>query len=255
MHHGSIEVDHLMADSLDEMVQWCASNPSPIDLVVLGITSCEGTNCDQAVQELLTARNISFITDCSQLSGLTAQAAFEKGKLPGGGAIFATFDCWEANYDPAVACSGFGSTDVAMEPRAHGGSLGRAEISDAMAKADDLSLNSSEALSYTCYKDSDTRDFPVQRMVDYINKTVLAGPPSDGQLYTVQCLWQESASSVTVGELHGSTLLDDESRSELNNMVNDMITKREIDPTRLNMVEVNNICDGGADLLATLRKL
>lgn len=52
-----------------------------------------------------------------------------------------------------------------------------------------------------------------------------------------------------------STLLDDETRSGLNDMVNDMVLKKEIEVNKLNMVEVNNICDGGTQLLATLRAI
>ena len=61
--------------------------------------------------------------------------------------------------------------------------------------------------------------------------------------------------SVAVGELHGSTLLDDESRSGLNMMVTDLISKKEIDTSRLNMIEVNNVCNNGLELLAALRAI
>ena len=35
-------------------------------------------------------------------------------------------------------------------------------------------------------------------------KVLAAGPPPDGQLYTVQALWEETAASVEIGTLHGS---------------------------------------------------
>ena len=94
-------------------------------------------------------------------------------------------------------------------------------------------------------------------MKSYIQKVVAAGAPADGQLYTVQAIWQESAASVTVGELHGSNLLEDESRSALNSMVASMIQDASElpDVSQLNMVEVNNVCDGGAELLSVLRAI
>jgi len=125
----------------------------------------------------------------------------------------------------------------------------------AQAVADAHRMNRSEALAYTCYSDSSTRGLPVNRMNGYINKTVMAGPPADGRLYTIQALWQETVASVTVGELHGSTLLDDESRSALNQMVTNFVSNQVIETKRLNMVEINNVCDGGADLLAALRQI
>jgi len=254
MHHGDITVDHPMADSLDEMVSWCAANGTdPADLVVLGITDCEGTDCVEAVTKLLKARNIPHISDCSQLNNVTVSDAFTHSGLPGGGAILAIFNCWEEHYDPSVACSGFGSTEEAT-PGAHE-LLGRAAVAQATAKAHNLQNQTEESATYSCYSDSSSRDFPVNRMVKYINSTAQGGPPTDGQLYTVQCLWQESASSITVGELHGSTLLDDESRSGLNLMVTDLIKKKEIDTSRLNMIEVNNVCNNGLELLAALRAI
>ena len=92
-------------------------------------------------------------------------------------------------------------------------------------------------------------------MWKYVDGVVAGGPPADGQPYTVQCLWEETTNSVVVGELHGSTLLDDESRSGLNALVTARIRSGQIDTSRLNLVEVNNVCDGGLELLAALRDI
>lgn len=241
MHHGGVTIDHEMGDSLDEMVTWAAANGTAVeDLVVLGITDCDGSGCVAAAQALLSARNITYVTDCAELKGLTVAAAFAKAKLPGGGAVLATFDCWEENYDPSVACSGFGST-------ARSSITGIAP--EAQAAAD-------EGLEYTCYNESSTKAFPINRMKTYMKKVVSAGPPSDGSLYTVQCIWQESAASVAVGELHGSTLLGDESRSGLNSMVRSMVADGSIgNVSKINFLEVNNVCDGGSQLLMQLRAI
>jgi len=69
----------------------------------------------------------------------------------------------------------------------------------------------------------------------------------------VQALWEESTDSVVVGELHGSTLLDDERRSGLNGLLAERVTSGVWDVSRINMVEVNNVCDGGNALLSALR--
>jgi len=249
MHHGGVTIDHPMADSLDEMVNWCAANGTdPSDLVVLGITDCEGSECVDAVKQLLTARSITYISDCSQLSGVTVSDIYNRTTLPGGGAILAIFDCWQENYDPSVACSGFGDKESTQK-------LDSAGVAQAVSAAHQMNQTAAAGFTYSCYRDSSSKAFPLNRMVKYINNTVTAGPPENGQLYTVQCLWQETASSVTVGELHGSTLLDDESRSGLNSLVTGMITQNQIDTSRLNMMEVNNICDGGLELLAALRSI
>jgi hypothetical protein len=94
MHHGSVTVDHPMSDSLDEMVSWCSTNVFSEDLVVIGVTDCEGDGCIDGVEALLLERNITWVSDCSTLDGMTAAEAFQLGKLPGGGGMIAINSCW-----------------------------------------------------------------------------------------------------------------------------------------------------------------
>jgi len=61
---------------------------------------------------------------------------------------------------------------------------------------------------------------------------------------------------VEVGALHASSLLNEEARSKLNKMSSTMISNGEIpDPSKINLWEVNNVCEGGLDLLTTLRNI
>lgn len=248
MHHGDVVIEHSMGDALDAMLAWARANgsdPSGADLIVLGITDCAaddgltGADCVAATRRELDARGIAHVSDCAELAGLSVAAAFERGRLPGqGGAILAIFDCWEQNYDPSVACSGFG-----------GSSDGDAEVQHP-ADGDD-------GLTYTCYGDSASRDIPLRSMWAYLNRTAAAGPPTDGRLWATQALWQESAESVVVGELHGSSLLQDEQRSRLNSLLAQSIASGAWPPDPqqpLNLVEVNNVCDAGEELLYALRK-
>ena len=234
MHHAAVTVEHAMGAALDEMVGWAAQhNPdgSADDLVVIGITDCDGgAACTAAAQKELSARNITYVTDCAELKGLTAAAAAKKGALPGGGALLATFDCWVMNYEPRVACSGFGTK----------------------AAAD---LDSPDSVSYSCYNTSKTKAFPLDRMWQYLANVSTAGPPQNGELYTAQALWQETDASVVLGELAGSSLLGDESRAQLNAQLAARIAGGQWDASRLNFVEVNNVCDGGPGLLAALRTI
>ena len=160
-HHGSVTIEVEVGSMFDEVVQWAASSsssasPAADDLVVIGITDC-GSACD-AVKDLLTARNITYVTSCADLKPLTAATATAHSKLPGGGSVMAIFDCWQENYVPANACSGYGSTTAAASPDV--ASLGVASAG----------VTSPDALAYTCYNDSHTKAFPVKRMTDYIDK-------------------------------------------------------------------------------------
>lgn len=93
----------------------------------------------------------------------------------------------------------------------------------------------------------------MQRLWDHVDSVLRAGPPANGQLYTLQCLWQESDESVVIGELHDSSLLGDEERSGLNAALTQRIRSGALNTSRIGIVEVNNVCHGGLDLLAALR--
>lgn len=228
-------VKHEVTRMLDEVVRWAASHADGAsDLVLLGVTEVGAVKSD--VQDMLSARNITYYTDCASLKGLTVLDAMEKAKLPVGGHVMAIFDCWEPNYDPSVACSGF--FDV------HGQEV-------AWSQAD---KDFPAAEVYTCYNDSSTKQFPINRMFAYIDKVLAAGPPSDGRPYALQALWQETDASVVLGELHGSSLLADEARSGLNRLLADRVRAGAMDVRRLGLLEVNDVCDYSNELIAAIRE-
>jgi hypothetical protein len=71
-------------------------------------------------------------------------------------------------------------------------------------------------------------------------------------LYQAQALWEESTASVVIGELHLSSLLNDEVKSEMNKMVAGYI--RDGRWANINQIELNNVCDAGPDVLAALQE-
>ena len=64
-----------------------------------------------------------------------------------------------------------------------------------------------------------------------------------------------AADSVVIGELHGSSLLSDETRSTLNALVTARIQSGAVDASSMNFVEINNVCDGGKELHDILKSL
>ena len=135
--------------------------------------------------------------------------------------ILAIFDCWSEHYEPAVTCSGYQDLLPSQHmPHASPAEtkpfLSHSELQHAVQSAHNISAGGSVPDVYTCYNDSSTKEFPLERMWSYLDNVTLAGPPSDGRLYTAQGIWQESATTVIIGEAEGSTLLLDETRSGLN---------------------------------------
>eukprot|EP00466_Bigelowiella_natans_P004552 jgi/Bigna1/42626/e_gw1.66.33.1 len=84
---------------------------------------------------------------------------------------------------------------------------------------------------------------------NYMNRTT-ADLPAEGRLSMVQAHWQENADTVIAGTLLGSSLLKDEERSKTIREV----TEKLVDFPHINLIEVNNVCDGGNELLMKLRE-
>ncbi|KAL1503614.1 hypothetical protein AB1Y20_012091 [Prymnesium parvum] len=239
-HHGKVVVPHSLPSALDEVVEWANANArNASDLVLIHATFCAGTGCDEALSAAFAARNVAYITQCSELQGLTVAEAAARGKLPGGGYVLAVKDCLVSHYQPDVACSGY---------------ISETAVNGTFAAAEQQVVESSLPSFYNCHASSSSRDFPLNRMWSYLSDVSKAGPPADGLLYSHQALWQETDASVAVGVALFSSLLDDEKRSTLNSLLEQRVTQKKWDVTRANLIEVNNVCDGGTALLAALRK-
>jgi len=255
MHHSSILVKHNMSGAVDEIVEWVGLNHNGArDLVILGITDCDGGSaCNTAVEKLLGTHNITIVT-VADLASMTAQDAVERGRLANGGALLACESCWQENYESYVTCSGFGSGSGNVDS---GDDLTLESSSTTLTKSNtnanvNANANAVESLTYSCYTDSSNKAIPLDRMWQYLNNISKAGPPEDGRLYTAQALWQESSAAVAIGTLHGSNLLKDESKSSLNALLAQRITAGQWNVSNINMVEINNVCDGGNNLKKVL---
>lgn len=219
-HHGSIKVDTSVKDAMQEILVWASKNGNAVeDMIVLAVTDCDGGDaCIQALSDIFQLLKVPFIQDCSQLKGMNVSQAAALAKQVKGGRIFAMNSCWSEHFDDSISCSGV--------------------------------QNGNE---YCCYEDS--KALPFNKMWKYLDLVSAEGPPPDGLMYTHQALWQETTDSVAIGELHLSSLLLDESRSTLNALVTERIKNKTLDSSRINMVEINNVCDGGLALLEVLRDL
>ena len=106
--------------------------------------------------------------------------------------------------------------------------------------------------TYSCWDDSSTKSTPVDQMTAYMDKITKEGSDGSTPFYQIQALWEESTASVVIGELHLSSLVNDEEKSKLNALMTSYIEADRFE--NLNYVEVNNVCDGGVELKAALDK-
>jgi len=98
------------------------------------------------------------------------------------------------------------------------------------------------------------KNVPFDRMKEYAMSTIHLGPPANGNLWQVQALWQETGDSVTVGVKNGKSLLEEESLSNLNHLSAAWLKSNNyFYLEKVNMWEVNNVCNGGLEILQVFR--
>eukprot|EP01046_Picozoa_sp_COSAG06_P117883 COSAG06_NODE_64993_length_258_cov_0.641509_1_plen_86_part_11 len=73
---------------------------------------------------------------------------------------------------------------------------------------------------------------------------------SNSSFWQAQAIWQEGADSVVIGTLRNSSLLKDEAESQLNSELAKQVRAGRW--PQLNFLEVNNVCDGGPQLLQAI---
>lgn len=260
MHHGAIHIKTNFADAMKDVTGW--ANAHPGELVLLLHSHCDAEkpetvdSCNlKAVQAYKTA-GIPLLA-CQDISKATLGSALEQGRLAGNGSVLAAVNCVDEEYDPSIKCYGDlvleegGSRDAAEVLRGQA-AVGSVELAALEAAERPLSATKPRGDSFACYEsDSDKAFTPLWNYMDKLCNT--QSPPFAGvnRLWMAQAHWQYDTSSVAQGVLHGSCILKDESKSEVNLQLAQKI--RNGDLKHINLLEVDYVCDHGLDIFDALR--
>jgi hypothetical protein len=214
-HHGGVTVYKPMEESVQEILKWTAANP--IDLIILYISHPDGDNCYEQVSHLLSKYGVYQLSDCSKINSLTYEGAL---KLAGSNRLFAIFDCTEENFDENINCYG---------------------------------------KDFVCYDDpswgpTNTSSVPFSHLSTHLQAITAKDPTTDykNMLWMAQAHWQSSAETITLGTLHRSSLVLDESRSEINLWVQKQVEAGAF--SHLNFLELDQVCDNGPAIYTALKK-
>lgn len=227
-HHGSVQVPVLSRDSTEDIISWLAQPAHSDELVLLYLShfqadgetdTQESQRCIDATATLLKDMGIASIGyggDCSPLATLTVSEAVSRGHLPSGGSLLAVFDCVNENFNPKVNCWGMNGIH-----------------------------------EYSCY--GKNRDVAWGAMQSYVNSTAIPLATPADNLWMLQAHWQSSDESVPLGDLHHSSVLKDEKEAGVNAWLAQTLRDRALPFETLNLVELDNVCDGGLEVLAALQ--
>jgi len=90
-------------------------------------------------------------------------------------------------------------------------------------------------------------EIPWNNLESYLTAS---SPSSQGNLWINQAHWQYDTDSIVAGMILGSSIIQDNSKSDVNRRVARMIANGRF--KQINFLEVDKICDGGAELQQAL---
>ena len=216
-HHGGFKIYKPMEETVMEVMKWCHEHSD--DLIIFYISHYDGdSGCETAAKALFDRLKIKTIQDCGDLSSLSYTEAKVQAALPGGGSLLAIFDCTDEYYDSTINCYGN---------------------------------------DFVCYNDSwpqNTSYIPFDHMTSYLQNTTNTDPTSHSvNMWMTQAHWQSSAETVILGTLHNSSLLLDESRSNMNKWIESAIYSKSF--KYLNFLELDHVCDNGPAIYEAIKRV
>ena len=267
--HGPVFIAHAMRAAAAEVAAWADAHAAEAEdaLALLVVADCGG-DCAAAAAAAFAAEGVPVLQGadgCAAASDLTLGAAMAAAAMPGGGHALALLACPSApvnTYDDRLSCTGFFNVSE--------GEAFEAEVSDCLAAPSLPELLACvEALvgiadvpdHFACYTDGSGRNesVPFARLLAWNANATAAPPPSApgqrGLLVSVQGCWAQNVQSTILSFLHDSSLLLDDTRSDFNAQALlawiDAGNATHAPPLRyLNLVGMNNVCDGAGPALA-----
>jgi len=243
-HHGAVDINVGVAHLLSEVKAWQVQNPN--ELVLVYGSHCSGEKCPEMFMEVLAAAGIPLLK-CSEIEQLTLGSALEIGS------ILAVDGCVKENYDPSISC--YKELASAAGAEAQLGAVPRQSQkggSEDETSGKGVSVQKPNELVDSCHGSSSEKFFHAL----WASLAAVSDGRGKNQpfLWMAQAHWQYNAPSIVQGTVIGSCILKDESETGVNARLAEKITSGEF--PHLNLLEVDNVCDGdgsGQKLLAALR--
>jgi len=231
LHHGPIGIEFPLQEAFSEVLVWTSNHTE--ELVLLVFDRPDGEGCLSAVVSLLSDMRIAQLVP-SDLPGLTLEEAKRRARHPSsGGLVLALPYGSKNNYDPSITCYGTGrSTPKGAPPSA--------EITPAQWWQ-----------HWSCY-DPLNKAYAYDPLWRQVETTSASVPADNGELWMIQAHWQTDKQSIELGVLHKSSVVKDTALSQVN-----QLTAHRLSNTTyfkyMNLLEVDDVCNGGLQLLAALR--
>ena len=221
--HGDYTVTEVTFDSaINDALEWHALNP---DEIVMLIPSHLDEDVAELVAQSLYALNIPVV-ECDSLRGVSVSSAISTA----GSTLFAFFgdDCTDSNYNS----------------------------NDLVYCRDETDIGDDDTGYFTPYQSCTKKEWtqpPFTSLFDYTLENAVEGSNNNNNLFQIQGIWQISHDQVEMGVKSGSTLLKDNTKSDVNLFHADNVFNNLYDTYDLNLFSIDNVGHGGLELATNLR--
>jgi len=216
-HHGSTKVKKLMSDSISELKDWIQNNEE--EMIVLYLSHFDGDDeYDDYVEGASKSATIKLlqrenIKYITDCNLLTSISVMDTYKLG------------QLNSNSGAIIG----------------------IINCVNENYVSSINCYD-WDYTCY--GHNSDIPWNQLKNYtFNSTDAYHSES---LYMTQVHWQSDSTSVTLGNLHLSSVIEDEQKSGVNQWLLEQINSKAL--KYINILEIDNVCNFGLDIYNSLNE-
>eukprot|EP01038_Epipyxis_sp_PR26KG_P005315 gene5315-7379_t len=217
-HHGPIVVYKKMDDTIQEILRWTEENPT--ELIIISLSHCvdERFNnnyyADSCHTQMQQLLNQYNIHLITNNDCSPLDTMTMESALSKGN-ILAIIGCSTGYWDPSLTCT---------------------------------------SKDYVCYDSwpTNTSSIPWSKLEDSLLYWSSFVPVSNGIFWGYGANWQSSAESDIFGTLHNSSLLLDEERSGINAWTTKTIQQGRLQ--YINMLGIDNVCDGGEELFKALQQ-
>mmetsp|Transcript_26401 Transcript_26401/g.42803 ORF Transcript_26401/g.42803 Transcript_26401/m.42803 type:complete len:577 (+) Transcript_26401:230-1960(+) len=226
-YHGKAFIEVNFDTLLTNIIYWLALEGDQDDLVLVIIKLCSGDDCMGRVRRKLEQWGLPFFESCHDLESMTfrqAQGMGYRGRS-GGPSLLIMSDCTSWNYDPSVRCY--------LTPSW----MGRRRA-----------LQDSRGLFYDKCIDGDHK--PFNKLKAHIKYHGSSRPASSSKLQVQNAYWNYDQGSILASLREGSSILEDNKRSNVNNFVLNLIPELGY----INLLQVDNVCEKGVEITQALKR-
>jgi len=261
--HGEVDIgassidgintfDTTFDDALVNVKQWAEAHPGELVLMITAHCSKNGyggtVECMQKTNEAYEKAKISVVS-AQDMRWMTVKQALEKGKVGSGGSVVAFWPdklTLQTKWVSSLGCykTGSGGTSSTIASLQTNASI-RSDLSSTQIPPELQALFDGES-GWNCLGKNKEKAF--EAMWLYL-KAVTS--KQRGFFNQAQALWQYGGEATTLGITRDRCILQVTEKSGINRRVAESIRKDELG--HINLLEVDNVCDGGSDILEALR--